>query len=230
MFVDSVVIEDRTGGEGKAGNRFLYLYVKFFLELSGYKVLEDQKHELVSSDGCHFQRIIFVGADEEEREDGNIYLRVEEKIESQPQKIIEMLCEKLIIQDDAQGDLRRNARQYNKELFRELYTVCYLYASRYANYKGEDRLKEAARYLANKSSEKEKELSDEDHTWRDIYAYLYMTNRSNEGLYKLRTYRYRPYRILKERIAELKSMEAVDQNILLLEAEIFRNTDRKSVV
>lgn len=219
MYMDSMVIEDRTE------SRFSFLYIKFFLELVGYKVLEDRKHELASTPECSFRRIIF--AHEAELESNDIFLCIsddgQEKIAEH--QLLWKLSARLALSEEDQKSLERLAEEYDKNLFQALYTVTYLYASRYANYENQEKLKSACRALALKSSEKEEVLLNAAYTWRDVYAYLYLVNRTNEGVYKLRARCYRPVYMLDDWIKKLEELTRNYQNTSLLKAELCRNTE-----
>lgn len=218
-YMESMVIEDRTE------SRFSFLYIKFFLELVGYKVLEDRKHELVSTPECSFSRIIF--AHEAELERNDIFLCIsddgQEKIAGH--KLLRELSARLALSEEDQESLERLAEEYDQNLFQALYTVTYLYASRYANYENQEKLKSACKALALKSSEKEEVLLNATYTWRDVYAYLYLVNRTNEGLYKLRACCYRPVYMLEGWVKTLEELTRNYQNTSLLKAELCRNTE-----
>lgn len=214
MFIDSLVIEDRTE------NRLLFLYIKFFLELCGYEVLEERQCKLISSEECRFRRIIFVSAPIEDIGDA-ICLQVTKMSREQ---VRDSLCAELTSLPEEQESLLRIAKGYDFPFFQDLYTVTYLYASRFVDYSGEKMLLDVSKSLSLQSNTMEKALLLGGYSWRDIYAYLYTVNKTNEGLYKLHAYSYRSYDTLRQWIEKLKETKGFDRSAFLLEADIICNT------
>lgn len=211
----SVIIEDRTGH-----NRFLFFVLKYFLELSGYTVLEDRKGRMSIADG-RFVRFVLIAGDIPERDRNNEvrYLQTGDTV-----KLLEDSCRCLAEDEDDLKALLRLQKEYSGALFQHFYTIGYLYANRDNEYK-DKKLLDAAGSLAEICDRKEAFLRERQHSWRDTYAYLYMSNRVNEAMYKMRGIKYRPYNMLKGWIEEIRRQKGDYEGLALLEAEIIRNTE-----
>lgn len=211
----SMIIHD------SADNRYLVLFVRFFLELCGYSVLETREEYRAGGGGCRFFGIILrKAAGDGVLPEESYGLSIQDG-----EADLGGLCNILAEDAEDSGVLRRLLDFYGKELFRELYTITDLYASRKVDYSGEERLQRAVDVVMAKCKEWKAQMQGEKAGWRAFYAYLYLVNKANEGFYKLRQYPYRLYHRLEEEVAVLKSLRQSEQ-VLLLEADIMRNAQR----
>ena len=113
-----------------------------------------------------------------------------------------------------------------KEIFRSLYTVTYLYANRKMQYQEKTLLLNGLTSLSRLCLSMEQGMEERGEggfSWRFLYAYLYLVNRVNEGMKKIRSYTFRSYSELKKKIIWLKEKEPMRESISLLEAELLRN-------
>lgn len=211
----SMMIYDSTN------NRYLVLFVRFFLELCGYSVLEDWDGDRVSNEKCCFSRVVLREATGVKASSDGAY-----QVSVQNGKIdLTDLCEKLSDNSEDLEILKRIQSLYEDNLFRELYTITDLYASRKIDYGKEERLRRAVDFVMDKCKKWKSSMQWEPPAWRELYAYLYLVNKANEGFYKLRDYPYRLYHRLEAEIGLLKSLQ-LSNEVLLLEADIMRNTGR----
>ena len=206
----SIIIEQR------AGDRFLFFFLKYFLELCGYTVLEDRKGLIKSYGECVYTRLILVNGTQPQDTEGVIYLAVTE-----PEVLIGNLCGSLAENEDDLKALYRLKDEYNEEIFSCLYTIGYLFANRYTEFRN-DVMRKAVNKLARCCKEKAPYL--EQGSWREIYAYLYLANRVNEGMYKMRGVQYRSHNLLSPHIRRVRQLRQGYEELDLLEAEIIRNT------
>ncbi len=248
----SILIEDRT-----RENRWLFLFLRFFLELCGHTVLEDRTGGLGRGEEGRFRRIVIEapgplctgvgktesGAAPPGTENAARGIVTEKRVSGAPgnseEKIIispiystmtalEKLSQWLSADD---GELRAMTElavlyESDREIFRSLYTVSCLYFSRNIIYPEAEKLKDAARKLAAVCNDLEKELELEADAcnWRKQFAGLYLADRVNECMSKLRGYQYRSYDVLEKRLEKLQGEIPLQEEFGLLKAEILRNT------
>lgn len=215
----SIIIDD------KDDSRINFLHAKFFLELCGNAVLEDREAKIEKEEnGTEKTRMILSPQQaEEDTDEGDIYICTAR------QEWMEDLCGQ-IAQDSADQEalLALLKNYYSEDVFRNLYTITYLYANRAFCLKKNTFMHSTLLNLAEKCEKKWDEIEREfaKPSWRDIYAYLYLVNRVNEGIFKIKGFIYRHYDVLTEKLEWLKANAPNKEECLLLEAEIIRNTRR----
>lgn len=215
----SIIIDD------KDDSRINFLHAKFFLELCGNAVLEDREAKIEREEnGTEKTRMILSRQQaEEDTDEGDIYICTAR------QEWMEDLCGQ-IAQDSADQEalLALLKNYYSEDVFRNLYTITYLYANRTFCLKKNTFMHSTLLNLAEKCEKKWDEIERESAkpSWRDIYAYLYLVNRVNEGIFKIKGFIYRHYDVLTEKLEWLKANAPNKEECLLLEAEIIRNTRR----
>ncbi|GFH90226.1 hypothetical protein IMSAGC002_01471 [Lachnospiraceae bacterium] len=215
----SIIIDD------KDDSRINFLHAKFFLELCGNAVLEDREAKIEREEnGTEKTRMILSPQQaEEDTDEGDIYICTAR------QEWMEDLCGQ-IAQDSADQEtlLALLKNYYSEDVFRNLYTITYLYANRAFCLKKNTFMHSTLLNLAEKCEKKWDEIEREfaKPSWRDIYAYLYLVNRVNEGIFKIKGFIYRHYDVLTEKLEWLKANAPNKEECLLLEAEIIRNTRR----
>lgn len=211
----SIVIRNQTG------KRIFFLKIKFFLELCGYVILEDREIALMPCEKCDFRTI-------------GLYLKELCKTNTDDFSIeadnvedsLVLLCGNLAIDTQDKETMDSLMLQYTDDVFRNLYSICYLYAKREADYQNNNKvLRDAIEGLIDVCENVENGFLQRNVIqWRELYFYLYLVNRVNEGTFKIRGYAYRKYDELKEWFEQLKMMAPNQEEIFLLEAETIRNT------
>lgn len=210
-----MVIRNRTG------KRIFFLKIKFFLELCGYVVLEEQENALQPIKECNFRTIGLYLREFCEKTEEDFIINAD-KVEDS----LILLCEKLAIDTQDYEVLISLLAQYTETVFMNLYTICYLYAKRDTDYRdNNEMLISSIEGLIDVCEKIESDFLQKKVTyWREFYFYLYLVNRVNEGTFKMRGYAYRKYDELKDRFEQLKMAVPNREEVLLLEAETIRNT------
>ncbi len=210
-----MVIRNRTG------KRIFFLKIKFFLELCGYVVLEEQENALQPVKECNFRTIGLYLRELCEKTEEDFIINAD-KVEDS----LILLCEKLAIDTQDYEVLISLLAQYTETVFMNLYTTCYLYAKRDTDYRdNNEMLISSIEGLIEVCEKIESDFLQKKVTyWREVYFYLYLVNRVNEGTFKMRGYAYRKYDELKDWFEQLKMAVPNREEVLLLEAETIRNT------
>lgn len=214
----SVIIKDKTD------NRKDFLFAKFFLELCGYSVLEELEEKLGAEDnkGLEPHKIVLSQNGECEI---NGHHQAGICVGKGTWAI--MLSKALIEAPDEQEEVCSLFNDYyGEDMFRNLYTITYLYANRSYKPKENEIMHTALKSLVEECIKKEAEIEQGSKSWRNLYSYLYMVNRLNEGLFKIKGHIYRSHAKLAEKLELLHRIAPNKEECLLLEAEIIRNTRR----
>lgn len=211
----SMVIRNRTG------KRVFFLKIKFFLELCGYVVLEEPEIALQATKKCNFRTIGLYSGELCEKTEEDFIINAD-KVEDS----LVLLCEKLAIDTQDYEVLNSLLTRYTADVFMNLYTICYLYAKRDTDYRdNNEMLISSIEGLIDVCEKIESDFLKKKATyWRELYFYLYLVNRVNEGTFKMRGYAYRKYAELKDGFERLKTEAPNREEVLLLEAETIRNT------
>lgn len=207
----SMIIENRTE------NRLLTLIASYFLEFCGYLVLENIGGMMPAVQGKKYQKVVIcekAGAENA----GNIAVTAGDW-----KTMLSELCQRIAQDEDDYAIMMQLLDIYDIRLFRELYTICCLYSSRIKGYKQEERLRDAVKALAVQCDTLEKNGGTQEASWRRLYAYLYLVNKANEGMFKLREYQYQALYVMQETLERLKERTQASENVLLLEADILSN-------
>lgn len=218
MEIFSIIIDD------KENSRINFLHAKFFLELCGYAVLEDREEKIKNEGGGKTRLILSPRPFHENMGNMNTI-----NICTAEQEWIKDLCKEMAMDDTDEKVLCALLENYySDDVFRNLYTITYLYANRAFCLKRNTFMQSTLLNLAEKCEKKWEEIEQKsaELSWRDVYAYLYLVNRVNEGIFKIKGFIYRHYDVLTEKLEWLKANAPNKEECLLLEAEIIRNTRR----
>ncbi len=198
-------------------SRLKFLDMKFLLEMTGFIVLEGPVSFDASETG-RYQELIMMNKGIARGVKGDFVY--DESMESIPQ-FVNSITREAIFRFPNVG--ARGRLYYSPKIRRALYSIKYLYANRRTKYTRVDLLKQSILTLVEICDKLEKELAAESLSWRVYYAYLYLADCVNEGMYKLRAFQYYPYKELEPYIRKAGELAPGNDSIGLLQANLIRN-------